>query len=268
MVEHLTMKKVKVAVVRVAGTNCEIETAYAFKLAGAKPEIIHMNEFYKRRKCLEDYQILAFPGGFSYGDDIAAAKLWANEIKYKLKKEVKQFVEEGKPVIGICNGFQVLIKTGLLPAFEEPMKKQEATLAFNDIGLYYDGWVYLKPESKKCIFIKGLNKIIFLPVAHAEGKFVINEAGLKKLEENDQIVFRYVNNKGELAGFPWNPNGSMGNIAGICNPEGNVLGLMPHPERFLHKWMHPLWTKLSSLNIEGDGLIIFKNAVEYASKKF
>ncbi|MBS7658062.1 MAG: phosphoribosylformylglycinamidine synthase subunit PurQ [Candidatus Bathyarchaeia archaeon] len=261
-------KNVKVAVVRVAGTNCEIETAYAFKLAGAKPEIIHMNEFYKKRKNLEEYQVLAFPGGFSYGDDIAAAKLWANEIKYKLKKEVQQFVEEGKPVIGICNGFQVLVKTGLLPAFEEPMKKQEATLAFNNIGLYHDRWVYLKPESKKCIFTKNLNKIIFLPVAHAEGKFVINEEGLKKLEENNQIVFRYVNDKGELAGFPWNPNGSIGNIAGICNPEGNILGLMPHPERFIHKWMHPLWTKLNSLPKEGDGLIIFKNAVEYAAKKF
>ncbi|MBS7655000.1 phosphoribosylformylglycinamidine synthase I [Candidatus Bathyarchaeota archaeon] len=260
------MSKVKVAVFRVAGTNCEIETAYAFKLAGAKPEIIHMNEFYKKRKSLEGYQILVFPGGFSYGDDIAAAKLWANEIKYKLK-EIKHFAEEGKPIIGICNGFQVLVKTGLLPGFEKSIK-QEATLAFNDIGLYHDRWVYLKPESKKCIFTKNLNKTIFLPVAHAEGKFIINEDSLRKLEENDQIVFRYVDNKGELAGFPWNPNGSISNIAGICNPEGNILGLMPHPERYLHKWMHPLWTKLNSLPIEGDGLIIFKNAVEYASIKF
>lgn len=260
------MDKVKAIVLRVAGTNCEVETAYAFKLAGADADIVHMKELYRRRRSLEEYQVLALPGGFSYGDDVAAAKLWANELKYRLGKDVKRFVEEGKPVIGICNGFQVLVKSGLLPAFESTIGKQEATLAFNDIGLYHDRWVYLRPESDKCVFTKGLRKLIFLPVAHAEGKFVIEPEGLRKLEENGQIVFRYTDGEGNLAGFPWNPNGSVGNIAGICNPEGNVLGLMPHPERYLHKWMHPLWTKLQNLDPEGDGLILFKNAVEYASK--
>ncbi len=256
---------VKAVVLRVAGTNCDVETANALRTAGAETDIIHMNQLYKGPKSLEDYQIMIFPGGFSYGDDVSAAVLWAKEIKYRLGGQVKRFVEEGKPVLGICNGFQVLVKAGLLPAFNGLMERQEATLAFNDIGLYYDGWVYLRHDRKcPCIFTEGLNEIIYLPVAHAEGKFVINLEDLEKLWENRQVVFRYVNQNGDIDGFPYNPNGSVDSIAGICNREGNVFGLMPHPERFLHIYMHPCWTSISAK--EGDGLHLFYKAVEYAEK--
>jgi phosphoribosylformylglycinamidine synthase len=209
---------------------------------------------------------MVFPGGFSYGDDVSAAVLWAKELKYRLGGKVRRFVEEGKPVLGICNGFQVLVKAGLLPAFSGLMERQEATLAFNDIGLYYDGWVYLKHEPRcHCIFTEGLNDVVYLPVAHAEGKFVINQEGLEELWDSQQVVLRYVNQNGEFDGFPYNPNGSVDDIAGICNREGNVFGLMPHPERSLHVYMHPRWTG-NAANKEGDGLHIFRKAVGYAEK--
>jgi len=259
--------EIRAIVLRVAGTNCEIETAHAFELAGAKSDIVHLNELVKKRKSLEDYQILALPGGFSYGDDVSTGILWANELRYKMGSEIKRFVEEGKLVIGICNGFQVLVRTGLLPAFEKPMKKQEATLFLNDIGMYQNRWVHVKHEKKRnSIFVNGAVKM-FLPMAHAEGKFIISRKGLENLKENDQIVLKYVDENGNYSGFPWNPNGSIENIAAICNPEGNVFGLMPHPERFLHKYMHPHWTKLQDLPEEGDGLMIFKNAVNYLKKR-
>jgi phosphoribosylformylglycinamidine synthase len=146
------------------------------------------------------------------------------------------------------------------------MKKQEATLAFNDCGYFQDRWVYLKHENKgKCVFTRGIKDIIYIPVNHAEGKFVADRDVIRRLEENDQVVFKYVDPDGNYAGFPWNPNGSIDNIAGICNPEGNVLGLMPHPEKFTHKWMHPYWTRVD-LPDEGDGFRIFRNAVEFAKK--
>jgi len=260
------MKQVKTIVLRVEGTNCDEETVIAFERAGSKVDLVHINELKRREKSLEDYQIFCIPGGFMYGDDIAAGKILAVHLKYKLSKELKKFVEEGKLLIGICNGFQAIVKVGLLPALEGIMKKQEATLAFNDSGYFQDRWIYLKNENKgKCPISKGIKDIIYIPVNHAEGKFVADRDVIKRLEENDQIVFKYVDPDGNYAGFPWNPNGSMDNIAGICNSEGNVFGLMPHPEKFIHKWMHPYWTRLK-LEEEGDGFRIFKNAVEFAKK--
>ena len=261
------MEKVRTIVLRVEGTNCDEETVIAFKKAGSLVDLVHINELKKGKKSLEDYQILCIPGGFTYGDDIAAGKIFAVLLKYMLSKDVKRFVEEGKLVLGICNGFQVLVKDGLLPGLNGVMEKQEATLAFNDCGYFQDRWVYLKHENKgKCVFTKGIKDIIYVPVNHAEGKFVADREIIEKLEENDQIVFKYVDPDDNYAGFPWNPNGSIDNIAGICNPEGNVFGLMPHPEKFIHKWMHPYWTRLK-LEEEGDGFRIFKNAVEFAEKK-
>ena len=258
------MKEVKTIVLRVDGTNCDEEAVIAFRKAGSKVDLVHMNELKRKEKSLEDYQILCIPGGFTYGDDIAAGKIFAVLLKYMLSQDVKKFVEEGKLVLGICNGFQVLVKTGLLPALEG--MKQEATLAFNDCGYFQDRWVYMKHENKgKCIFTKGIKDIIYIPVNHAEGKFVADRDVIRKLEDNDQIVFKYVDPDGNYAGFPWNPNGSFDNIAGICNPDGNVFGLMPHPEKFIHKWTHPYWTRLN-LAEEGDGFAIFRNAVEVARK--
>jgi len=260
------MKEVRTIVLRVEGTNCDEETVIAFERAGSKVDLVHINELKRREKSLEDYQIFCIPGGFTFGDDIAAGKIFAVQLKYVLSKDVKKFVEEGKLLIGICNGFQVLVKTGLLPALEGIMKKQEATLAFNDSGYFQDRWIYMKHENKgKCFFTRGIKDIIYIPVTHAEGKFVADRDIIRKLEENDHIVFKYVDPDGNYTGFPWNPNGSMDNIAGICNPEGNVFGLMPHPEKFIHKWMHPYWTR-DDLPEEGDGFRIFKNAVEFAKR--
>lgn len=247
---------VKIIVLRVEGTNCDQETVNALKIVGATPELVHINELIKGLKTLEEYQGMVIPGGFSHGDDISAGVILANQMKYLLGKELQKFVEEGKPIMGICNGFQALIKSWLLPAINGPFVKQDATLAFNDTGVFKDTWVYLKPVRKhSCKFLQKIKKEVYLPIAHAEGRFITNAETLKKLRSNKQIVFKYVEN----------PNGSIDGIAGVCNPEGNVFGMMPHPERYMHKWMHPYWTR-KKLPEQGDGLQFFQGFVEYATK--
>ncbi len=256
-------KLVKAIVLRVEGTNCDLEIAEALRLAGAEPRLIHMNQLLSRDVHLETFQMLALPGGFAHGDDISAGKIFAAILKHKLGKSVKKFVDSGKPVIGVCNGFQVLVKAGILPGFERgPQSEwwtQEATLATNDCGTFVDRWVHLKTAtSGKSLFSSGLKETLFLPIAHGEGKFVIKPELLERLIDSGQVAFTY--SPGE------NPNGSLLDIAGICNPAGNVLGMMPHPERFLTKYTHPYWTAMPGLPEEGDGLRLFKNAVEYARK--
>lgn len=228
------MKKVKAVVLRTAGTNCDKETVCAFEAAGADVDLLHINEFIRGNRSLDPYKILAIPGGFSYGDDIAAGKVLANELKHKLRDKVEKFIRSGRLVIGICNGFQVLVKTGFLPY---------STLTFNDSGKFEDRWVYLKNVNRgKCIFTRGIDTI-YLPVAHGEGKLVTDRKALMEFKRDDEIVFKYVDDEGKESGYPWNPNGSMENIAGICNKEGNVFGLMPHPERHLIRYHHPQWTR-------------------------
>lgn len=249
---------VRTLVLRVDGTNCDEETMHAFRIAGSEVSLVHVNELIRGKEALEDFQIMAIPGGFAHGDDVAAGKILANLIRYKISDDMKKFIEDGKLVIGICNGFQAIVKAGLLPAFAG-FGRQEATLAGNDSGYFIDRWVRLKHVSMgKCVFTRGIKGEIFAPVNHGEGKFVAPPEIIRRLEESDQIVFRYVDN----------PNGSMNDIAGICNTEGNVFGLMPHPEKFVSKYMHPHWTRIRSLPEEGDGLAIFKNAVAYARRKF
>lgn len=260
------MKKAKVIILRTAGTNCNFETEHGFKLAGAEADQVHINELIEKRKSLSGYQILAIPGGFSYGDDIAAGKILANELKYKLFRQVSEFVEEGKLIIGICNGFQVLVKAGLLPGFNGISETQQATLYLNDSAKFECRWVYLKTENSRCVFTQALKPIIYLPVAHGEGKFFADKGVLDQIEANGQVAFRYVDAEGKLAGYPHNPNGSERSIAGICDATGRIFGLMPHPERHLSKYNHPRWTR-EELPEEGDGLAIFKNAVRYAEKK-
>jgi len=265
------VKTPKVVVLRTAGTNCDVETAYGFKLAGGEPHLVHINEFLGGHKILPEYDIMAIPGGFSYGDDIAAGKILANEIKYLLADEVKKFADDGKPIIGICNGFQVLVKTGLLPGFSKDLE-QEATLTFNDSGKFEDRWVYLRVENRvqsaenRCMWTKNLPEVIYLPVAHGEGKFIAKDKEtLKDVEENNQVVFRYADEEGKSAPYPWNPNASVNDIAGISNKEGTILGLMPHPERYLVKFNHPRWTR-EELPEESFGLTMFKNAIKYTQK--
>jgi len=246
---------VNALVLRVEGTNCDEETANALRLAGADTTLAHINDLLKGRQSLEDYQALALPGGFAHGDDIAAGVLLANQMKNLLGADVKAFVEEGKPVIGICNGFQVLVKLGLLPGIEGPMNRQEATLAFNNSGIFHDSWVHLQPQNGNKCFLNKIKSAVYLPVAHAEGRFIADDNVIRRMLDNGQVVFTYLEN----------PNGAMRDIAGICNPQGNVFGLMPHPERFVHKWMHPQWTR-GGIPDEGDGLQFFTHLVEYAKK--
>jgi phosphoribosylformylglycinamidine synthase len=260
------MKKIKVIILRTAGTNCDEEAQYAFNLCGAEVERVHINELLGKKKSLSDYHILTVPGGFTYGDDIAAGKILANELKYKLSEEMEGFVGDGKLVIGICNGFQILVKAGFLPA-SNGKREQTVTLTWNDSGKFEDRWIYLrKVGNDRCIFTRGVDKLITLPVAHSEGKFIArDEETLKTLEEKDQVVFQYVDQEGNPAQYPFNPNGSMDDIAGICDPTGRIFGLMPHPERHAVPTQNPLWTR-EGLKEEGDGLIIFRNALEFARK--
>ncbi len=261
------MQKPKVLILRTAGTNCDVETDAAFQLAGAEPVLIHIQNLISGKVNLVDYQILAIPGGFSYGDDISAGILLAVEMKHKFADALNRFVADDKLILGICNGFQVLVRTGLLPGLSSskngaPAMTQRATLAMNTSAKFECRWVELAAQESPCVFTKGIKPEIYLPVAHAEGRFTAPSDVLEELESNKQIVFRYAKSE-----YPQNPNGSDADIAGVCDTTGRIFGLMPHPERFLMKWNHPRWTRLigttGSSSEEGDGLAIFKNAVHY-----
>lgn len=256
------MVKPRVLVLKAAGINCDVETASAFAAVGGTPETVHINQIVSREKKLADYQILAVSGGFSYGDDIASGKILANELKFKCADDLKAFVVAGKLVIGICNGFQVLVRSGLLPGSDN--LEQEATLVHNDCGVFQDRWVYLKKSLLcPCVWTKGLPEVIYLPIAHGEGKFIPkSEEVLDRLKAAGQIVFQYSDARGKLGGYPVNPNGSVDSIAGLCDPTGHVFGLMPHPERHVTGLQHPRWTR-EGLKKHGDGQLIFQNAVSY-----
>ncbi|RKU28679.1 phosphoribosylformylglycinamidine synthase I [Candidatus Poribacteria bacterium] len=268
--------KPKVLILRTAGTNCDSETAVAFKLAGGQTDLVHIQNLISGKVDLSDYHILAIPGGFSYGDDIAAGILLAVEMRHKLSNVLEEFVADKKLIIGICNGFQVLVRTGLLPGLSTEKNAtnidmpQRSTLAMNTSTRFECRWVNLKTEVNQCIFTKGIKPNLYLPVAHAEGRFTAPQEVLDELENNQQVVFRYSNashHSSDNIEYPNNPNGSDSNIAGICDITGRIFGLMPHPERFLTKWNHPRWTR-EDLPEEGDGLVLFKNAVDYAKATF
>jgi phosphoribosylformylglycinamidine synthase len=259
------MRKIKVLILRTAGTNCDYETRAAFELCGATVECVHINTLIEKRDSFLKYDILVFPGGFSYGDAIASGKILANEVKNKLGKEVKKFALSGKPIIGICNGFQVLVKMGLLPDTE--LFEQISTLSYNDSDKFECRWVYLKTEKNiknesNCFYTKNLPNIVSLPIAHGEGKFIVNDKKiLENLNKNNQIVFRYSSKDGTSPNYPLSPNGSMEHIAGICNANGNIFGLMPHPERYIFALQHP--TREGFDGKYGWGKVIFQNAVDF-----
>lgn len=260
------MEQVKAIVLRAAGVNCDMETEYALQTAGAAAQRVHINRVIENPAMLDDYQILVFPGGFSYGDDVAAGKILANQIVHHLADALGKFVDDGKLVLGICNGFQILVKAQILPGFvhEGPdvPTEQPVSITDNDSGKFEDRWVHLEPISDRCVFIEP-GRRIYLPVAHAEGKVVTKDtATLEKLESRGYVAFRYVDADGNEGGFPVNPNGSMASIAGLTDTTGRVLGLMPHPERFVHRTQHPHWTRLGDDGV-ADGIIIFNNAVDY-----
>lgn len=257
------MGKPKAIVMRAAGTNCDAETAFALETAGAIAERVHVNRLTENPELLQEYSIAVIPGGFSYGDDVSAGAVFANELIKRLGEQLYRFSDDGKPILGICNGFQVLVKTGLLPGIVRG--KRQVNLEANDSGKFEDRWTYLSTDGSKCIFTKGITGVVYAPVAHGEGKVVALGGIIDKLVENGQVVFRYAYENGEPAGgnYPENPNGSEDDIAGICDPSGTRLGLMPHPERHIKGHQHPRWYR-EGAKAEGDGVAIFRNAVRYA----
>jgi len=306
------MAKPRVLILRAPGTNCDIETAYAFEKAGAVSDRVHIRRLLENPPLIRHYQILCVPGGFSYGDDVAAGKILAVQLRHHLLDVLQEFHQADKLILGICNGFQVLLKTGLLIPPDET-GKVVATLTWNESARYEDRWVHLKVASDRCVFLRGIDRLE-LPIAHAEGRFVVRHAEwLDRLAKAGQIALQYVlpSELSELAirgtafragtsststadaasrclvgvettlldgldgtvaegdwrqvlPYPWNPNGSMGNIAGACDRTGRVLGLMPHPERFIDPTHHPRWTR-GERHEPPDGLRLFVNAVAYFS---
>ncbi len=253
------MSKVKTLILRAPGTNCDVETRFAFEQAGSVVTPVHVNRLIRGEETLADYQIMVVPGGFTYGDDISAGKVLANELRLKLAGDILKFVAEGKLVLGICNGLQVLVKAGFLP---EPSRNNEPrlTLANNDSGRFECRWVYLGVNRESpCVFTRGMDSL-YLPVAHGEGKIVTVGDGI--LDSN--IALYYADEQGNTAvGYPYNPNGSEKGIAGICDSSGRVFALMPHPERHIRGTQHPRWTRLGAQK-HGDGFHIFRNAVAWA----
>jgi len=252
----------RVLVLRAPGTNCDFETAHAFERAGAETQRIHINRILENPNLMKDFQILCIPGGFSYGDDVAAGRILANQMRNHLADVMQEFKVSDKLLLGICNGFQVLIKSGILLDDNE-CGDPPATLCWNDHGRYEDRWVHLKTTSDKCVFLRGMDQT-YLPIAHAEGRFVMGDAQVAaSLQNNGQLVLAYRTPAGAAAtGFPDNPNGAEFNVAGVCDISGRVFGLMPHPERFIDGTQHPRWTR-EGLQDEGAGMPIFRNAVEY-----
>jgi len=275
----MKISRVNVCVLRIEGTNCEEESFLSFKRLGARPEKVHLKQLtgtdvhHDEKRTLSDYHVLVLPGGFSAGDYVRAGAIFAARLKSKLSEDLVDFVKSGKPVLGICNGFQILVETGLLPALSGTMADvPEAVLSTNDSARFECRPTLLRKVNRgSCVFTTRIpdDKISLIPSAHAEGKlmFPLEKQAriLKELEDNDQIVFKYVDPDGNLTGYPWCPNGSVDNIAGICNRDGNVFGLMPHPERVFFRLTHPDWTR--SPDGTGDGRAVFESVLEYVSKK-
>ncbi|NQV08372.1 phosphoribosylformylglycinamidine synthase I [Candidatus Woesearchaeota archaeon] len=252
--------KPKVLIMSGYGINCEHETAYAFEMIGGDAEVVHINDLISKKKKMSDYQIMVFPGGFSYGDDTGAGNAYANKIRNNLWKELMEFVDSGKLILGICNGFQIISELGL---FSDEGKKINALLP-NTNNRYTCVWVNLKHNNSKCVFTKDINEL-YLPIAHGEGRFYCDSATLEKLKMNNQIVFTYDEN----------PNGSLADVAGVCDKTGRIMGMMPHPERSLYTFSQPDFhlkkeiakrkgEKLPEIN--ESCLKIFKNAVEFFKK--
>ncbi len=255
------MSQVRVLILRAPGANCDAEAQFAFELAGAGAERVHVNRLRENPQLLRQYQVLTVPGGFTYGDDVAAGKILANQLRSFLSDALRRFREDGKLILGICNGFQVLLKAGLLVPADEG-GGVPATLTNNRSGKFEDRWITMKAAPGNCPFLQGYD-LLEAPIAHGEGNFVCrDEALLRQLEKVGQLVLRYVDAQGRPGGYPINPNGSQADVAGLCDPSGLVLGLMPHPERHAQPTQHPQWTR-RGLAREGAGLRFFKNAVHY-----
>jgi phosphoribosylformylglycinamidine synthase len=263
-------KAIRAIVITGNGTNCEMEMAHACRLAGFdEVEIVHLSQLLCGSRLLDDYDFLNLPGGFLDGDDLGSAKAGANRILHacvagtqeRLFAQFTRFIGQGKLILGVCNGFQLLVKLGMLPGFDGHYDRQSVTLTYNDSGRFEDRWVNLLADpASPCIFTRGLDRI-YLPVRHGEGKFVAqDEATLARLRAERLVALRYCDEGGApTEAYPANPNGSADAIAGISDATGRIFGLMPHPEAFLHRTNHPRWTR-ETLPEEGAGLALFRNA--------
>jgi phosphoribosylformylglycinamidine synthase len=288
------MAEIRAIVLRAAGINTDLETQYALELAGARADRVHVNRVIEDKSLLDQYQILIFPGGFSYGDDVAAGRIMANQIVHHLAEPVRKFIDDGKLVLGICNGFQVLVKAGILPGRSSKrevgsgkseashaaapalasnftlqastFRQEDITITCNDSGKYEDRWVYLAPQTDRCVFIDPQQRLC-VPVAHGEGKIVPrSDEVLQRLKSEGYIAFKYVDENGEEGPYPINPNGSVESIAGLTDGTGRVLGLMPHPERYVRRTQHPHWSRLAP-DLDPDGIKLFRNAVRYVQDR-
>lgn len=269
------MSQARIIILHAPGTNRDREAAQACQLAGGLAEIVHINQLAAGERALEAYQMLVLPGGFSYGDDLGAGRLWSNDLQQRFKPALDTFVAAGKPVLGICNGFQALVKAGYLPG---PAPKQRVTLTLNRSEHFECRWVRLKlAPGSKCLFTAGLEDDILCPVAHGEGRLAVPDmSALQRLISEDLVALTYVpiDNAGwhqslgrqlgkAAAGYPANPNGSVADIAGLCNAAGNILGLMPHPEDHILPQQHPRWTRGERGRL---GIGLFINGVRAAEK--
>ena len=255
------MGRPRVLILHATGTNRDREAALACEMAGGCPDIVHVNQLREGSHRLLDYGMLVLPGGFSYGDALGAGRLWSVDLRFVLGESLARFIEDGRPVLGICNGFQALVKAGWLP--EPPDGHTLATLTRNESARFECRWVWLEPDPESsCVFTTSLTERIWCPVAHGEGRFLVaEEQVLTRLRAQRQIALRYVEADGSPARYPGNPNGSVDGIAGICNSSGTVLGLMPHPEDHVFPQQHPRWTRGED---GGLGLQLFANGVRYA----
>lgn len=262
-------ERIRICVMRVGGSNRDYDAARCLEDQGVSVETLHLNDVLRRRN-LSSYHGLVFPGGFAYGDYVRAGAIWAAKLQAFLIQDLKLFVEQRKPILGICNGFQVLVETGLLP-LETFSKPPQAALASNSSGKFECRWVTLvKNPNSNCIFTKELKDVVRFPVAHGEGRFVVQDkALLESLSKNNQIALQYASNDGSPAKqkYPDNPNGSQNDVAGVCNAAGTVFGLMPHPENAYWGFEVPDWTLDRVLQPHGDGLGIFKSMVGYIEKE-
>jgi phosphoribosylformylglycinamidine synthase I len=253
------MTKIKTLIIRAPGTNCDQETAYAFELAGAETMVQHVNRLISGEIKLADFQIMVIPGGFTYGDDLGAGKVLANELRLRLGEDIQRFVAAGGLILGICNGFQVMVKAGILPELA-PDRVPPVTLSSNDSGRFECRWVNLKTNpASPCVFTRSIDTM-YLPVAHGEGKFIAPPEVLPRVS----VALRYCDENGDTSvAYPGNPNGSVDSIAGISDSTGRIFALMPHPERHIRATQHPRWTRQKGGG-HGDGLMVFLNAVRWA----
>jgi phosphoribosylformylglycinamidine synthase I len=264
--------RIPVLIITGFGLNCEAESKYAWELAGAQPEFVHFSDLLAQPGRLRDFSALMFIGGFAYGDHMTSGHVFAFRIKHRMSGELEEFINQGKLILGVCNGFQIMVKIGLLPGLDRDYFSQKLSIIQNDCGTFQNYWVRLRFESASpCVFTRGLNSIL-LPIRHGEGKvFTLDKNLLKRLETLGCVPCRYADpaNGEATQDFPYNPNGSLNAIAGLCDPSGRIFGMMPHPEGYVYPENHPQW-ELQNLDgtmpEHGLGLTLFRNAVEHLRK--